>query len=73
MAKTFLKRAYGVLIVFDLTSEVSFKNCVNWMREVNKHVHENACKVMIGNKSDLVDEIKVEDEYVQLLCDKHNM
>lgn len=73
MAKTFLKRALGVLIVFDLSSDVSFENCVHWIREVKRHAHKDACNVMIGNKSDLVDDIKVTDEQIQKLCDKYNM
>ena len=56
MAKTFLKRALGVIIVFDIMAEDTFKNCVHWIREVKRHAHKDACTLIVGNKMDLINE-----------------
>ena len=37
VAKTYLKKAKGVLVVFDITQVESFKHVIHWIREVNKH------------------------------------
>ena len=72
MAKTFLKRALGVLIVFDLSNLDSFNNCVHWIREVNKHADKKVCTVIVGNKCDLT-ENQVEKEKIEGLCEQHEM
>ena len=64
MAKTFLKRALGVLIVFDLTSEDSFKHVIHWIREVKKHAAKDASTIIIGNKCDIENATFVDDERI---------
>ena len=53
------------MIVFDLTQETTFKNCIHWIREVQRHADEDAIVTLIGNKSDLETGYKVEDERIQ--------
>ena len=41
------------MLVFDVTSEESFENIRNWMRDINKHVEKASVqKVLVGNKAD---------------------
>jgi GTPase SAR1 family protein len=49
------------MIVFDKNSPESFKNVDNWMEEVNRYGHENAVKMLIGNKSDLGNSVSNEE------------
>jgi Ras-related protein Rab-1A len=44
---------HGVLLVFDLSDEESFKNMQGWLSELNKYAPEKIIKVLAGNKCDL--------------------
>ena len=50
-----LIRAIGALIVFDLTNEESFRNVDNWLAEVEENTSSSIIKILIGNKTDMVD------------------
>ena len=38
----YFRGADGLMLVFDVTSEESFENTRNWIRDINKHV-EKGC------------------------------
>ncbi len=48
--------AIGALLVFDITCKDSFTNVSKWMTEVNKNTSSNIVMILIGNKSDKVNE-----------------
>ena len=50
--------ARGALIVYDITSKRSFENVKKWYQEVKKHC-EGIPIILVGNKSDLVEDKKV--------------
>ena len=45
--------AFGVIFVYDVTNEESFKNIENWIKFVDEFADTNIVKVIIGNKCDL--------------------
>ena len=49
----YYKDVSGVLLVFDLTDEESFKNINFWLGDLNKHAPSKLVKILVGNKSDL--------------------
>ena len=51
----------GVFLVFDLTNLKSFENLNSWIEEVNSS-QSNSNIIILGNKSDLNDIIRVTDE-----------
>ena len=52
----YYRGAMGILLVYDVTEEDSFKNIKNWIRNIEQHAAENVDKVIIGNKCDCVAE-----------------
>jgi GTPase SAR1 family protein len=50
----YYKDINGVLLVFDLTDEESFKNISFWLSDIKKHGPEKVTLVLVGNKCDLV-------------------
>jgi len=52
LATSFYKNAMGIMVVFDLTSKITFENVRNWMRQIKKNADENVCKLLVGNKLD---------------------
>jgi len=53
IARMYYKDVSGVLLVFDLTDEESFKNINFWLGDLNKHAPSKLVKILVGNKSDL--------------------
>lgn len=43
----------GILLVYDVTDEGSFKNVRNWMQNIEQHASEKVNKILVGNKSDM--------------------
>lgn len=53
IARMYYKDIQGVILVFDLTSEESFKNINFWISDIQKHGPEKLVQVLVGNKNDL--------------------
>jgi GTPase SAR1 family protein len=41
---------------FDLTSHASFEHCVHWLEEAKQAISAKSVVILVGNKSDLLDE-----------------
>ena len=54
-----LKDVDGVFIVYDITNEESLTNVSHWLLKVAKYTPWNPVKMLIGNKSDLIDKRQV--------------
>eukprot|EP01130_Rhizamoeba_saxonica_P013622 TRINITY_DN582_c0_g1_i2.p1 TRINITY_DN582_c0_g1~~TRINITY_DN582_c0_g1_i2.p1 ORF type:complete len:108 (+),score=27.10 TRINITY_DN582_c0_g1_i2:267-590(+) len=61
--------ALGVLVVYDITNEDSYRNITQWLQEIERYSADDVVVAVAGNKSDLENERKVlyEDaqEFVQ--------
>lgn len=44
----------------------SFNHINDWIDEITKYTGPNIIKLVVGNKSDLIDERKVTDEDIQV-------
>ncbi|XP_039225763.1 ras and EF-hand domain-containing protein [Crotalus tigris] len=53
IAKSYFRRADGVLLLYDVTCEKSFLNVREWVDMIADATHENIPIMMVGNKSDL--------------------
>ncbi|GAB1598436.1 hypothetical protein Ahia01_000120700, partial [Argonauta hians] len=56
ITKQYFRKADGVLIMYDVTSEHSLVNVRNWITNVNESVDPNTVLLIIGNKSDMQEE-----------------
>ena len=54
-APQIFRRVQGAVIVFDLTSQVSFLEVPTWLATVRKTCHEGLPIVLVGNKNDDLD------------------
>jgi len=61
MRPTFYKGAKAGIMVFSLTDDQSFENLKSWYEDIQKHCG-NLPVVLFGNKSDLIDVEKSDDE-----------
>jgi len=69
ITSAYYRGADGIIMVYDVTSEVSFDHINDWFVEVNRYAAENTCKILVGNKIDKADKI-VPTEKAQAYANK---
>jgi Ras-related protein Rab-8A len=63
----------GIILAYDCTSEESFNNVRNWVRQIEVHASSNVEKILIGNKADLTDKKVIETEQGMALAKEFGM
>jgi small GTP-binding protein len=71
IVSTYFKGCHGVLMVFDVSSERSFKNIKEQWYDLCRSKAYNAVIILLGNKSDL--ERKVSEEEINEWCTMHKI
>ncbi|KAM8848345.1 ras-related protein Rab-33A [Synchiropus splendidus] len=74
MVEHYYRNVHAVVFVYDVTKMASFRNLQTWIEECNGHrVSASVPRVLVGNKSDLVDQIQVPSNMALKFADSHNM
>jgi small GTP-binding protein len=66
---SYYRGAQGILLVYDVTDEKSFKNLDRWLADVEKHAGKSCKRILVGNKCDKVSERKVDFSTAQEWCE----
>ncbi|XP_016088534.1 ras and EF-hand domain-containing protein-like [Sinocyclocheilus grahami] len=53
IARSYFRKAHGVLLLYDVTSESSFLNVREWVQQIRESTDEDIPMCIIGNKVDL--------------------
>lgn len=73
LTTAFFRDAMGFILMFDLTSELSFLNVRNWISQLQTHAYcEDPDIILVGNKSDLEDRRVVEYNRAKDFAEKHH-
>ncbi|XP_065219535.1 ras and EF-hand domain-containing protein homolog [Planococcus citri] len=78
MTKTYFRRADGVVLLYDVTSERSFLNIRQWIQSINECADKEIPILICGNKIDLRDEAMslgascVQTKHGEALAKDHN-
>jgi len=56
ITQAFYRGAHGIVVVYDITDRQSFQNVQRWLEDVERYAPDNVLKMLVGNKSDLVDQ-----------------
>jgi len=73
ITKTFYKGAHAVIIVFDITSRISFEEMTNmWFREVESNCDKDVQIAIVGNKCDMESQREVSHEEANNFAIKNN-
>ncbi|CAF0724151.1 unnamed protein product [Didymodactylos carnosus] len=64
----YYRGAMGIMLVYDITSEKSFDNIKNWIRNIEEHASADVERMLIGNKCDMADKRQVGREKSEQLA-----
>jgi len=70
---SYFRGSHGIFLIYDITNRDSFKNMENWLIEIEKNASQNVLKILIGNKSDLVDDREITTEEGQAFANRNGM
>ena len=70
---SYYKGAQGIVIVYDVTDSASFDHVKSWMNDIDKFAKEGVFKILVGNKSDLVEQRKISKEKGKQLADSYGI
>ena len=62
LAMTYYRKAFGILLLFDVTKKSSFMACKNYLEEVRNNSDKKCVIYLVGNKIDLENEREVSKE-----------
>ena len=72
VTKTYSKGTHGIILMYDITDQNSFKNIRNWMKQIEAKADKSIKKVLVGNNCDKPDRVVTEEEGKKL-ADEFNM
>jgi GTPase SAR1 family protein len=76
MGQSFYRNTETCVLVFDLTAKESFDNIEIWrnnfLDSLNLPMDDNFPFILVGNKSDLKDDILINNNQINDYCQQHN-
>ena len=70
LTAAYYRGAQGIIICYDVTDMLSFKNVTTQLKEIEKHANPEVCKLLVGTKCDLVIKRTVDYSVGKELADK---
>ncbi|OVA08081.1 Small GTPase superfamily [Macleaya cordata] len=70
ITSSYYRGAHGIIIVYDVTEMESFNNVKQWLNEIDRYANDSVCKLLVGNKCDLVENKVVETETAKAFADE---
>ncbi|KAJ0836007.1 putative small GTP-binding protein [Helianthus annuus] len=70
ITSSYYRGAHGIIIVYDVTEMESFNNVKQWLSEIDRYANESVCKLLVGNKCDLVENKVVDTQTAKEFADE---
>ena len=70
----YYKGARGIILMYDIANQNSFKNIPNWIKQIERKIFfsEKVCKVLVGNNCHTAERV-VSEEEGERLAKKFNL
>jgi len=69
----YYRGSLGALLIFDLTNSASFEHLPQWIEEIRTNVKTEIPLLLVGNKSDLIDQRAVSLEEINKFTENFNL
>ncbi|KRX02148.1 P-loop containing nucleoside triphosphate hydrolase [Pseudocohnilembus persalinus] len=66
ITQTYYKGSMGIIMVYAINDRETFQNIESWMKQIKTHASQDVCKILVGNKCDMVDRQVQTEEGKQL-------
>ncbi|XP_069627937.1 ras-related protein Rab-44 [Haliaeetus albicilla] len=73
MTKQFFRKADGVVLMYDITSEYSFSDVRYWLSCIQEGAEDGVAILLLGNKTDCTEDRKVPTEEGERLAKEHQL
>ena len=73
LAMTYYRKAFGILLLFDVTKKPSFLACKNYLEEVGFNSDKKCVIYLVGNKIDLASEREITKEEAEEFAKQENI
>ena len=73
LAMTYYRKAYGILLLFDVTKRSSFISCKNYLEEVRINSDKNCVIYLVGNKIDLENQRQISYDEANIFAKKEKI
>ncbi|CAI9786165.1 unnamed protein product [Fraxinus pennsylvanica] len=70
ITSSYYRGAHGIIIVYDVTEIESFNNVKQWLNEIDRYANDSVCKLLVGNKCDLVENKVVDTQTAKAFADE---
>ncbi|KAJ7002522.1 hypothetical protein NC653_007877 [Populus alba x Populus x berolinensis] len=70
ITSSYYRGAHGIIIVYDVTEMESFNNVKQWLHEIDRYANDSVCKLLVGNKCDLVENKVVDTQTAKAFADE---
>ncbi|KAJ6826031.1 ras-related protein RABD1 [Iris pallida] len=70
ITSSYYRGAHGIIIVYDVTDMDSFNNVKQWLSEIDRYANDSVCKLLVGNKCDLVESKVVDTDKGKAFADE---
>jgi len=73
ITKNYYKGAHGIILMFDVTSSLSFNNIKNWLLQIKENTSDKIQIVLVGNKIDSPNRRVISKEDGEKLAREYNL
>ena len=74
VARNYYRGAHGIILMYDVTNEMSFRNATTkWLEAIKRNTNDNVKVVLVGNKVDLEKKRVVSKERGEELAGEHQL
>ena len=73
ITSSYYRGAQGIIIVYDITCEESFKNVKKWLQQIDNYTNGKVFKILVGNKVDLENKRQIDIMRVQQFCQENSI